>query len=150
MDTQWRHKSKISERLGRCGRQNMVRPYLKIWDWDWILSRAVKAISSLSVRSPCFKLSWKKMNEKMILTCLQFCSTKSFQWAVLIKWTSAQQAYWLSGIGWKSRLNPYLVNQWLRFNPQAEGSIIRTRTTDAQTENSLHCTAKNSLPLPNF
>ena len=35
-NTQWRHKSKISEKLGRCGRQNILRPYLKIWDWDWI------------------------------------------------------------------------------------------------------------------
>ena len=31
-DTQWRHKSNISEKLGRCGRQNMLRPYLNIWD----------------------------------------------------------------------------------------------------------------------
>jgi hypothetical protein len=52
-DTQWRHKSKISEKLGRCGRQNMLWPYLKIWDWDWIFGRAVKAIFSLGVRSPC-------------------------------------------------------------------------------------------------
>ena len=54
-DTQWRRKSKISEKLGWCGRQNMLRPYLKIWDWDWdwIFGRAVKAISSLGVRSPC-------------------------------------------------------------------------------------------------
>ena len=51
-DTQWRHKSKISEKLGRCGRQNMLPPYLKIWDWDWIFGRAVQAISSLGVRSP--------------------------------------------------------------------------------------------------
>jgi hypothetical protein len=56
-DTQWRHKSKISEKLGRCGRQNMLPPYLKIWDWDWIFGRAVKAISSLGVRSPCYYLS---------------------------------------------------------------------------------------------
>ena len=28
----WRHKSKISEKLGQCGRQNMLRPYLTIWD----------------------------------------------------------------------------------------------------------------------
>ena len=56
-DTQWRHKSKISEKLGRCGRQNMLPPYLKIWDWDWIFGRAVKAISSLGVRSPWFCLS---------------------------------------------------------------------------------------------
>ena len=49
-----RHKSKIPEKVGRCGRQNMLRPYLKIWDWDWIFGRAaVKAISSLGVRSPC-------------------------------------------------------------------------------------------------
>ena len=52
-DTQWRHKSKISDKLGRCGRQNTLPPYLKIWDWDWIFGRAVKAISSLGVRSPC-------------------------------------------------------------------------------------------------
>ena len=52
-DTQWRHKSKKSEKLGRCGRQNMLRPYLTIWDWDWIFGRPVKDISSLGVRSPC-------------------------------------------------------------------------------------------------
>ena len=27
------HKSKESENLGQCGRQNMLRPYLKIWEW---------------------------------------------------------------------------------------------------------------------
>ena len=52
-DTQWRHKSKKSENLGRCGRQNMLRPYLKIWEWEWIFGRAVKTISSSGVRSPC-------------------------------------------------------------------------------------------------
>ena len=49
-DTQWRHKSKKSEKsekLGQSGRQNMLRPYLKIWDWDLIFGCAVKAISSL-------------------------------------------------------------------------------------------------------
>ena len=50
-DTQWRHKSKKSENYGRCGRQNMLRPYLKFW--EWIFGRAVKAISSPGVRSPC-------------------------------------------------------------------------------------------------
>ena len=54
-DTQWRHKSNLSEKLGRCGRQNMRRLYLKIWDWDWILGRAVMAIPSLGVRSPWFE-----------------------------------------------------------------------------------------------
>ena len=51
-DTQWRHKSKISEKLDWCGRQNMLPPYLKNWVWDWIFGHAVKAISSLGVRSP--------------------------------------------------------------------------------------------------
>ena len=50
-DTQWRHKSKISEKLGWCGRQNMLPPYLEIWDWDWIFGRAVNTISSVVVRS---------------------------------------------------------------------------------------------------
>ena len=50
-DTQWRQKSKIFEKLGQCGRQNMLRPYLKIWEWEWIFGCAVKAISSLGVRS---------------------------------------------------------------------------------------------------
>ena len=53
-DTQWRrHKSKKSEKFGGCGKQNMLRPYLKIWDCDWIFGHAVKANCSLGVRSPC-------------------------------------------------------------------------------------------------
>ena len=61
-DTQWRHKSKISVKVGRCGRQNMLRPYLKIWDWDWIFGRAVKAISSPGVRSPWLLMTMKGKN----------------------------------------------------------------------------------------
>ena len=59
-DTQWRHKSKISEKLGRSGRQNMLRPYLTIWEWEWIFGRAVKAFSSLGVRSPWVQTSKQK------------------------------------------------------------------------------------------
>ena len=55
-DTQWRYKSKKSEILGWCGRQNMIRPYLKIWDLDLIFGRAVKAISSPGVRG-CYHLT---------------------------------------------------------------------------------------------
>ena len=44
--------SKISEKLGRCGRQNMLWAYLKIWDGDLVFGHAVKTISSLGVRSP--------------------------------------------------------------------------------------------------
>jgi len=67
-DTQWRHKSKISEKMGRCGRQNMLPPYLKIWEWEWIFGRAVKAISSLDVRSPWYEPK---------LTC--FIEAKNFE-----------------------------------------------------------------------
>ena len=31
----------------------MLRPYLKIWEWEWIFGRAVKTIFSPGVRSPC-------------------------------------------------------------------------------------------------
>ena len=51
-DIQWRHKSKKSENCGRYGRQNMLRLYLKILEWEWIFGRAVRAISSPGVRSP--------------------------------------------------------------------------------------------------
>ena len=54
-DTQWRHKSKKSEKLDRCGSKNMLRPYLKIWDWDLIFGSALKTISSLGIPSLCTK-----------------------------------------------------------------------------------------------
>ena len=41
------------EKVGHSGRQNMLRPHIKIWDWDWIFGHAVKALFSLGVRSPC-------------------------------------------------------------------------------------------------
>ena len=56
-DTQWRHKSKKSKILGRCGRQNMLRPHLKIWKWEVIYGRAVKMISSPGVRRQCHQPS---------------------------------------------------------------------------------------------
>ena len=56
-DTQWRHKSKISEKLGRRGRQNMLRPHIKFWEWEQIFDRVVKAIYSLGIYSPWYR--WK-------------------------------------------------------------------------------------------
>ena len=52
-NTQLKHISKVSEKFGRCGRQNTLWLYLKIWEWDLIFGRAVKAISSPGVRSLC-------------------------------------------------------------------------------------------------
>ena len=48
--------SNKSVSLGQCGRQNMLQPYLKIWEWEWIFGCAVKVISSSGVRSPWLKL----------------------------------------------------------------------------------------------
>ena len=49
-DTLW--TSKLFEKLGRCGRQNMLRPYLQNLGLWLNFSRALKAISSLGVGSP--------------------------------------------------------------------------------------------------
>ena len=62
-DIQLRHKSKKSENLGRCGRQNMLRPYLKIWEWEFF-GHAVKAISSPGVCIP-----WKNSFMKLFRIC---------------------------------------------------------------------------------
>ena len=45
-------KSNKYENFGRCGRRNMLRSYLKIWEWEQIFGSALKAISSPGVRSP--------------------------------------------------------------------------------------------------
>ena len=92
-DTQWRHKSKISEKLGRCGRQNMLPAYLKIWEWEWILGRAVKAISSLGVRSPCTARTQQVAN-RMIL--------KNWKMNLICDWfsiSSQGRRYWQRGVG---------------------------------------------------
>ena len=51
-DTQWRHELNKSENLGWWGWQNMLRPYLKICEWEWIFGCAVKAFSLPGVLSP--------------------------------------------------------------------------------------------------
>ena len=71
-------KSKKSENLGRCGRQNMLRPYLKIWEWGLIFGRAVKAISSPGVRDTeyCFLFHYsttKPPNIKLIIRYVIKC-----------------------------------------------------------------------------
>ena len=53
-ESQWSYK--IKKKLGQYGRQNMLRPNLKIWEWEWIFGRTVKAISSLCVRSLCIRV----------------------------------------------------------------------------------------------
>ena len=109
-DIQWRHKSKISEKLGRCGRQNMLRPYLKIWDWDWIFGHAVKTFSSLGVLSPwmsrrepthntmtfiskklralCQSWNWVNVDSCCSTSCTNFCCVISewfSYWTLLVK-----------------------------------------------------------------
>ena len=92
-DTQWRHKSKISEKLGRCGRQNMLRPYLKIWDWDWIFGRALKAIFSLGVRSP-----WSEENSGLKVYVLRHLQTFCFR--TLCIWSKTFENCLETGFSW--------------------------------------------------
>ena len=83
-DTQRRHKSKKSEILGRCGKQNMLRRYLKIWDWDLIFSRAVKPISSLGVPSPCCQ-PMQNFHNQPFPTCQHALSNiYSMNWITLL------------------------------------------------------------------
>ena len=60
-DTQWSHKSNKSENLGRFGRQNMLWPYLKIWEREWIFGCAVKTIFLPGVRSPWLEPFWHQL-----------------------------------------------------------------------------------------
>ena len=48
----------------------MLRPYLKIWEWEWIFGRAVKAFSSLGVRSSWF---WVLGIKEGLVECATVC-----------------------------------------------------------------------------
>jgi hypothetical protein len=41
-------------------------------------------------------------------------------------------------------------DDYLGFQPKTTLLYYYARTTDAQRGNSLHCTAENSIPIPNF
>ena len=82
-DTQWKHKSKKFGNLGRYGKQNMLRPYLKIWEWEWIFGRAVKTIASLGVRKVWKGVTMTKLTVKLysaahdpVRLCDLFCRPK--------------------------------------------------------------------------
>ena len=96
-DTQWRHKSKISEKLGRCGRQNMLSPYLKIWEWEWIFGCAVKAISSLGVRSPCLALSGAQCAFTTLISLIYFiskmCQPTIFKYFAFYLWQTFENFF---------------------------------------------------------
>ena len=48
----------------------MLRPYLKILEWELIFGRAVKAISSSGILSPCLKALLLKIKaKKVVLSC---------------------------------------------------------------------------------
>ena len=73
-DTQLRHKSKLSEKLGQCGRQNMFRPYLKFGSRSEFFCHAVKAISSLGVRSVTAVVNLRFHQSKYFLSDWLFIS----------------------------------------------------------------------------
>ena len=94
-DTKWRNKSKKSENLGRCCRQNMLQPYLNIWEWELIFGRAVKAISSPGVRSPWVAPSSQcakncQSDDQIRIECSRFW-TKKF-WFTSITYSFLQKS----------------------------------------------------------
>ena len=93
-DIQWRHKSKKSENLGRYGRQNMLRLYLKIWEWELIFGRAVKAISSPGVRSLWHYL-WQKINDlHLVSNYFNACLPSALKYEFMIYGLECQIKGW--------------------------------------------------------
>ena len=121
-DTQWSHKSKKSENLGRCGRQNILRPYLKIWEWELIFGRVVKVIPSPGVRSP-----WSRLLENDCAVCTRPKGQLISEWLfdVLNFPKNNEKIWWISALesrnwwNWKNK-GPFMYyicqvapNQWL-------------------------------------
>ena len=85
--------------LGRCGRQNMLPPYLRIWDWELIFGPAVKAISSLGICSPWFYRLLCKFTIKIMSYCevgLEEICAGAEIWAKPFKETKARWS-WMDG-----------------------------------------------------
>ena len=55
----------------------MLRPYLKIWEWELIFRRAVKAIYSPDVRSPWVSISFSVI---MLSICIGLVAFINRQW----------------------------------------------------------------------
>ena len=119
-DTQWRHESKKSENLGQCGRQNMLQPYLRIWDWDWIFGCAVKAIFSPGVRSSCLRvfqtvLYRKNLKKKLLQNFFQnyfnfSCKFKKMRIKSLECSKANPPTYWSNTCTYQS--DNWTIKQW--------------------------------------
>ena len=71
---------------------------------------------------------------------------------ILNKTTTGHKYFYLLTMTLKKKktLIDYLSFKELPFKEPVYPRHCQARTTDAQRGNSLHCTAENSLPLPNF
>ena len=126
-DAQWRHKSNKSENLGQCGRQNMLGPYLKFGSGSWFSATQ----------------------------CMQFP-----HWASLVRGAAAQLNQYLSNNSsnllteGRQQITKYLSDIQAWGNMWGKWKFVlayfwQIISMDAQRGNSLCCTAKNSLLLPN-
>ena len=83
----------------------MLRPYLKIWEWELIFGRTVKAISSPGVRSPCYIQTYFNL-------CLTYLGSarllvfKEISPCQIIKHILALPVYW---IFWKIQPCPFIA-----------------------------------------
>ena len=88
-NTQWRHKPKISEKFRRCGRLNMLWPYLKIW-----------------IEIELSAVWWRQFPLRASVVCALWASEKSTHVRKLKKkWLFLVIAYVLS-----SKFKPVLIN----------------------------------------
>jgi hypothetical protein len=91
----------------------MLQWYLKIWEWEWIFGRAVKAISSPGVRSPW----WELLAKKSILCTIVFKRSILIYLTVILSGLrnclfSDAQLFFLSGF-FLYFLVSYLVHKFL-------------------------------------
>ena len=96
--------------------QTILWRYLKIWEWEWIFGRAVKAISSLGVRSPWLLLrrnaftnyvGQDKVCRLFLITVKEFFHKFKFQ---VGRWSKNCKA-------WLAEVQPQLASCNVSANP---------------------------------
>ena len=104
----------------------MLWPHLKIWDWDWIFGRAVKAISSLGVRSP-----WSK-DKALPLTNSFFTVQLNSKWfricnRTIFCWDATLCTNLTAVADWQNLLCFVVKLHWTSTTPDPKGGIHKVR-----------------------
>ena len=142
-DTQWRHKSKKSEILGRCGRQNVLRPYLKIWIGIWFSAVQWRrfphrASVVLDLNSPitCFMLS----TIIKLPFCLSICTVLSQPTLSLHSCCSGARTH-ASATCSLFKLHWKIFKKWTKFGK----GRIRTWNLRSRVQSADHYTSRAAV-----